>query len=408
MADHISPRAPQGPGQSGGPVRTEIPRSAGTSYRPVIKYYKRMRLGGAYRLSVALRRVDESKPAARLATSPVRVRPVIAGAVVTPGERDVEPGRSTPAEFGVTPLARGKLRGASVQLYQDGRLLQEVPLAMKGTRQTWTWVLLGLTIAVPLLFKPVFGRASWTRAGSPMRGNQAGSLAQRPETPNADARNNGGGRRAARGRGPARANVGAPAPAAKPELKENYGLLGNFILFLGKARASLKATSNPGAGNATAPVGRQGGRARQGEAAEARGGMRGPGGQQMPMGADPAMAQRALAMQQAQARGRGNAPEAGNPRPEQSADERKIETIREMRGPVERQVFQTIPVWVPPVVSRNVAVGLQDGYDRVATVALGIDDAPFYIGVVLLVLTVGSWLIHLGYPGRRRGQPVTL
>ena len=86
-----------------------------------------------------------------------------------------------------------------MQLYQQDRMLGEVPLKMKGMRQTLTWVLLCLTIFVPLLFVPVFGRDQWLRSTGEVRYKLAiPSETTRPST------------------GPAAPRGGAPARPAGP------------------------------------------------------------------------------------------------------------------------------------------------------------------------------------------------
>jgi hypothetical protein len=55
---------------------------------------------------------------------------------------------STPA-FYLTPLARGKLAQARLEVYSHGRLVQQIPLPLKATRQRLTWILLLLTILIP-------------------------------------------------------------------------------------------------------------------------------------------------------------------------------------------------------------------------------------------------------------------
>jgi len=294
------PRMPRTAQPATEPVRADIQRAPSVQYRPVIRYYKRMRLGRTYPLKVAL---SASSPSSvSRAAGVVLVRPVIAGAVVTPTEATLDLGRSdSSAAFRVTPAARGKLRGAQVQFFCHDRLLGDVNLSMKATRQTLTWVLLCLTIALPLLFQPVFGHDSWTHASGEFR---AKMIAEANKT----------GPHILTGR-PGR--PGAPAPRAQNKLTEE---------------------------------------AKQ----------------------------------------------------EQNVDERKQQELTTLPGVVENQVFRALPAWMPLVISRNVAVGLQMGYDQVATVATGSSETPFYIALIFLVLTIGSWIVHLAYPGRARGKPVAL
>src|SRR5579884_3697619 len=218
MADPHPPRGPQATAQPvGQPVRAEVQRVDGTQYKPIVRYYKQMRVQRTYSLKVALPRVPDARPPVRLSSGPVRVRPVIAGAVVNPTEANLEPGKADVwATFQVTPAAVGRLRDARVELYHQDRLVTELPLKMKGTRQTLTWFLLCLTIFVPLLFVPVFGQDDWTRS--------SGAVKDKFKHPSLNVRPGGGaparqGQAAAAGGNQARAQdqqgaQGAPKPAA--------------------------------------------------------------------------------------------------------------------------------------------------------------------------------------------------
>jgi hypothetical protein len=95
----------------------------------------------------------------------VAVRPLIPGALVTPAELILDSAKSdTQATFYVTPVARGRLPKARVQLHRQGSLLQEVTLPMKAVTQRLTWVLLALTILVPafLLYTTKYNKMTGT------------------------------------------------------------------------------------------------------------------------------------------------------------------------------------------------------------------------------------------------------
>ena len=80
----------------------------------------------------------------------VVVRPVIAGAQVVPPEQRFdtsEPGNQV--TFHVTPLARGKLPRARVEVYSAGRAPQSVPVPMKAKTQRLAWLLLALALLLP-------------------------------------------------------------------------------------------------------------------------------------------------------------------------------------------------------------------------------------------------------------------
>ena len=107
------------------------------------RYYKRMKPQRVYPLVVKLQTDAKLPPGA-----PVFVNPVIPGTLVTPSELTLDSAAST-ATFYVTPLAKGKLPSARLDIFHQGRLVQEMPLAMRSTTQRVTWVLALLTILIP-------------------------------------------------------------------------------------------------------------------------------------------------------------------------------------------------------------------------------------------------------------------
>jgi hypothetical protein len=149
MKDRITPSDPI-PVLQEAPPR-EFPRRAeGTSYQVIVNYFRRMRLNRVFPMVVELKPIMDKQ--AMTSPSPVQIRPVVPGALLTPDQREVQPGKmDTACTFYVTPLARGRLRDARLRLYQDGRVIQEVQLPMKGVRQRLTWVLLALTILLPCM-----------------------------------------------------------------------------------------------------------------------------------------------------------------------------------------------------------------------------------------------------------------
>jgi hypothetical protein len=101
-----------------------------------------------YPLSVELPRGVADKGSASVAS--LVVKPVIAGAVVTPAEQmlDLTPSGGS-VTFGVAPLAKGRLPDARVDVLQQGRLVERVRMSMRGRTQFATWVLLLLTLIMP-------------------------------------------------------------------------------------------------------------------------------------------------------------------------------------------------------------------------------------------------------------------
>jgi hypothetical protein len=123
-----------------------------------------MRMQHVYQLVVESRSAAATRESAEVPASQLTVRPLIPGAQVTPAELPLDP--RTPAAkatFYVTPVARGRLGEARVQLVSQGRSVQEVPLKMRSVTQRLTWVLAALTVLVPILlvnltkFNPLTG-----------------------------------------------------------------------------------------------------------------------------------------------------------------------------------------------------------------------------------------------------------
>src|SRR5204863_7596640 len=92
-----------------------------------IRFYRRMRLSRVYPLSVQVPAAARGR--ASLAAVPVRIRPLIPGAHVVPAEAELDLARPNAAvSFYVTPLAKGCLAGARVEVHQQGLLAQAVSL----------------------------------------------------------------------------------------------------------------------------------------------------------------------------------------------------------------------------------------------------------------------------------------
>lgn len=126
--------------------------ASGGQHQIVARYYRRMKPWRVYRLVVELRSLAKKGTGGIAPTGDaVRVRPQVPGCFITPTELDVSPkGSANRATFYVTPLANGRLRDARIGVYHQGRMLQEVPLAMKAVTQCLTRWLLFLTVAAPL------------------------------------------------------------------------------------------------------------------------------------------------------------------------------------------------------------------------------------------------------------------
>jgi hypothetical protein len=110
-----------------------------------------MRLQRVYAVDVYLQEFPRGRPFGEVDETPVVVRLSAAGAQVQPAEAKLNPGEpGAHTTFFLTPLAKGVLRRARVEVLQGGRLLHEVPLPLKGTTQALTWFLACLTVLVPL------------------------------------------------------------------------------------------------------------------------------------------------------------------------------------------------------------------------------------------------------------------
>jgi hypothetical protein len=143
-----SPVMPATPGREPAPARLDQGHARSGSVSVNVRYYKSMKPNRVYPLVVELPRAT-AKPTAG-SNSPLVVKPVVAGAVVTPSEQAME---LTPsggeATFHVTPVAKGRLTDARVELSQQGRRVDAVPLKMKAKTQRMTWILLLMTLIIP-------------------------------------------------------------------------------------------------------------------------------------------------------------------------------------------------------------------------------------------------------------------
>ena len=116
-----------------------------------IRYAKRMKPGRVYGLTVSMpsdkkrRRDEEAGESGAL----VVVRPVIAGALVTPAEQRFVAAPGNEIAFHVTPLARGRLPRARLEVYAPGQPPETIPLGMKAKTQRLALFLLLLAWLVP-------------------------------------------------------------------------------------------------------------------------------------------------------------------------------------------------------------------------------------------------------------------
>ena len=153
------PLRPGSPGPSG--ARRASPTQ---EYDLRLRYYCTMKPRRVYPLVVEVSRRAGAVPADGPTGVQVTLRPIVPGALVAPAELPLDVSRpGSRATFHVTPLALGRLPEARVQVFHEGRPIQDLSTQMKGKRQLLTWVLLLLTLLMPLAL------VHWTRT-APLRG----------------------------------------------------------------------------------------------------------------------------------------------------------------------------------------------------------------------------------------------
>jgi hypothetical protein len=142
-----SPRIPVTAPREPATVRHDAAPAKSATFQLNVRFYRVMKPQRVYPLVVELPRAS-AKPVAGQA--PLIVKPVIAGAVVAPAEQalDLNPAGSS-MTFQVTPLVRGRMHGAHIEVCQQGRPVESMPLKMKAKTQRLTWLLLLATFVVP-------------------------------------------------------------------------------------------------------------------------------------------------------------------------------------------------------------------------------------------------------------------
>src|SRR5262249_19510874 len=144
------PAVPKKPAPAPQTVRRDAGPTPGPKADVKVRFYSRMNLQRVYPLIVEVPRAS-GKTAPVSSVDPVVVRPVIPGALVSPAEQRLDVSKpGSQVTFQVTPLARGRLPGARVELQQPGQPVHALPLAMKAVTQRLTWILLALTFLLPL------------------------------------------------------------------------------------------------------------------------------------------------------------------------------------------------------------------------------------------------------------------
>lgn len=128
--------------------------AVGAKHRFYVRFYRRMRQHRVYPAVVWSKGLGGGGVG-----GPVTLRAVIPGALVAPAEQmlDVSDARAT-ATFYVTPVARGRLPEARIEVVARGSVVQTIRMPMRSTTQRLTWLLAFLTVALPafLLYTTVY------------------------------------------------------------------------------------------------------------------------------------------------------------------------------------------------------------------------------------------------------------
>jgi hypothetical protein len=109
------------------------------------------------------------------------IRPVIAGAQVVPAEQRLDTSEAgNQITFHVTPLARGRLSQARVEVFAPGQAPQQVLVPMKVKTQRLAWLLLVLAFVLPWFMAKVT-TGDWRPTGTTASGmtDPASLLGQR-------------------------------------------------------------------------------------------------------------------------------------------------------------------------------------------------------------------------------------
>jgi hypothetical protein len=128
------------------PSGVSVPGSS-VKHQVRIRYCRRMKVQGVYRMLVELRAVEPKGASAAGAGDSLIARPLISGAQVQPAEQELGPKASNNRiYFAITPLAKGRLKDARLQLLHQGRVLEEIKTPMTGTSKRTTWLLFLATL----------------------------------------------------------------------------------------------------------------------------------------------------------------------------------------------------------------------------------------------------------------------
>lgn len=129
-----------------GHMNVTVPGSS-VKHQVRVRYCRRMKVQGVYRMMVELRAIEPKGASAAGAGDSLIARPLISGAQVQPAEQELGPKASNNRiYFAITPLAKGRLKDARLQLLHQGRLLEEIKTPMTGTSKRTAWLLFLATL----------------------------------------------------------------------------------------------------------------------------------------------------------------------------------------------------------------------------------------------------------------------
>jgi len=189
---------PLGPAKKPTPPRPQATatqrESKGKDYPLSIRFHRQMKPQRIYPLVVEVPKGSKGAPASGEARTTLVLRPVISGANVVPAEQKLnasKPGER--ATFYVTPLARGRLPYARLEVVHQGQVVEKIHLAMRGTTQRLTWILAFLTFLIPwfLLYVTVWHPLTGTipvavprpKVDAPEKGDGKGNPPRPPVPP---------------------------------------------------------------------------------------------------------------------------------------------------------------------------------------------------------------------------------
>lgn len=149
------PDSPHVKGQAVMPIKKTAepvsPRGDALLPALVVHFYQHMKRQALYPLVVRWSRGDYGYVPVAGENAAVVVRPVIPGALIVPTELLLNAANlDASATFHVTPLARGRLAGARVEVLHHDKRIQSLPLPMRVFRLSPSAVLLALAFLIPL------------------------------------------------------------------------------------------------------------------------------------------------------------------------------------------------------------------------------------------------------------------